>query len=129
VERPDGHSWRPDGWSFIVRTRSGYVRTRAETNGRTIRINRPDARDLFAWFRSSTRPDGINSRSGRGSHRSYTYPWAPHTPPYPTKISLFGILCTISSEFLDLCCFLLSFCTLLSHLRYFPIFFFQFIYF
>jgi hypothetical protein len=126
VERPDGHSWRPDGWSFIVQTGSGYIRTRAATNGRTVRINRPDARALSAWFRGSARPDGINSPSGRGPHRSYIYPWAPHTPPYPTKISLFGILCIISNEFLDLYHLLLSFCTLLSHSRYFPIFFFFF---
>jgi hypothetical protein len=138
--RPDGLPWRRDGWIFVVRTiffwspdrRSivvrmglGYVRTRAATNGRTIRINHPNASDLFAWFRGSARPGGINSPFRRGPHRSYIYPWAPHTPPYPTKISLFGILCITFSEFLALYCFLLSFCTLLSHSRYFPIFFFS----
>jgi hypothetical protein len=38
VKHPDSHSWRPDGWSLVVRTGSGYVQTRAETNGRTVRI-------------------------------------------------------------------------------------------
>jgi hypothetical protein len=47
--------------------------------------------------------------SERGPHRSYMYPWALHTPPYPTKISLFGILCIISSELLDLYFFSLVF--------------------
>jgi hypothetical protein len=31
VKRPDGRSWRPDGWSLVVRTR-------AALNGRTVRI-------------------------------------------------------------------------------------------
>jgi len=39
VEHPDGHSWRPDRWSLVIRTRSGYVQTRAAPNGRTIRID------------------------------------------------------------------------------------------
>jgi hypothetical protein len=38
VERQDGHSWRPDRWSLVVRTGSGYVQTRVATNGRTVRI-------------------------------------------------------------------------------------------
>jgi hypothetical protein len=38
VERPDGYSWRPDGWSLVVQTGSSYVRTRAATNGRMVRI-------------------------------------------------------------------------------------------
>jgi hypothetical protein len=38
VEGPDGYSWRLDGWSLVIRTWSGNVRTRAATNGRTVRI-------------------------------------------------------------------------------------------
>jgi hypothetical protein len=29
---------RPDGWSLVIRTGSGYVLTSAATNGRTVRI-------------------------------------------------------------------------------------------
>jgi len=53
---------------------SGYVQMRAATNGRTVRIYRPDAGDLSAWFRGSARPNSINTPSGRGSHRGYIYP-------------------------------------------------------
>jgi hypothetical protein len=111
---PEDIFWSPDGRSLVVWTGSGYVWTRVTTNDWTVRINHLDARDLSAWFRGSARPDDINSPSGRGPHKSYIYPWVPYTPPYPSKISLFGILCIILNAFLDLYCFLLSFCTLLS---------------
>jgi hypothetical protein len=139
VKRPNGLSWRPDGWIFVVRT-IFFLESRLPE------LSRPDRDQVRPDSRGNQRPDGKDKSSGRarpvhmvprqptsGWHKFTTrtgipqrlyIPWAPHAPPYPTKISLFGILCIIFCEFLALCCFLLSFCTL-RHSRYFPILFFS----
>jgi len=91
VKHPDSHSWRPDGWSLVVRTGLGYVRKRSAINDRTVRITCLDAHDLSSWFRGSARLDGIISQSGRGPHRPYKYLVAAYSL-YPTKKFPFGIL-------------------------------------
>jgi hypothetical protein len=95
VERLDGHFWRPDGWSLVVRTGSGYVRTRAATNSRTALIYRPD-----------------------GDPKGTTTSWSPHILSTPPKSFL------LASCELFLASFWLylpvSFlCAFLSHSRYF----------
>jgi hypothetical protein len=76
VKRPDGLSWCPNGWIFVVRTRSGYVPTRATclhgseaVRVRTALIHRPD-----------------------GDPTEAIYTLVAAYPLYPTKIFLFGIL-------------------------------------
>jgi hypothetical protein len=108
--------WSPDGRSLVVRTR-------AATNGRTVRTNRPDAHDLSAWFRGSARPDGFNSQFGRGPHRGYVYPGR-LLSSLPHQNLTFWLLVSYFLSTFGFISFLLSFCTLLSHSRYFPIFFF-----
>jgi hypothetical protein len=68
---------------FASRRWNLVVRTRAATNGRTVRINRPDTRNLSTWFRGSARPNGINSLSGRGPHRGYIYTPGCHLSTLP----------------------------------------------
>jgi hypothetical protein len=82
---PDDIFWSPDGRSLVVWTVSSYIRMRAATNGQTIRINRPDARDLSTWFRGNARPDGINTPSGRGPRKGYIYPWSLFLLPTPPQ--------------------------------------------
>jgi hypothetical protein len=98
-------------WS--VWTASLYIRTRVDQTARHYsctsesarlrrqdrKVRRPDARDLFACFRGSVRPDGVKKPSGQGPHRLYKSPWPPHFLPTPPKSHLLA-----SNE-----CFLASF--------------------
>jgi hypothetical protein len=117
VERLDGHFWRPDGWSLVVRTGSGYVRTRAATNSRTVRIlvrtraTCPHGSEV-ARVRTALiyRPDG--------DPKGTTTSWSPHILSTPPKSFL------LASCELFLASFWLylpvSFlCAFLSHSRYF----------
>jgi hypothetical protein len=115
--------WSPDGQILVVKTGSGYVRTRATTNGRTVRTNRPDARDLSAWFRGSVRLDNINSPSGRGPHKGYIYPGR-RLSSLPHQNLTFWLLMSYFLSAFGFMSSLLSFCILFSHSKYFPIFFF-----
>jgi len=67
-------------WSLVVRTGSGYVWTRAATNGRTVRINRSDAHDLSAWFRGSAHPDGDPTRAIYTPGSRILHPTPPKSP-------------------------------------------------
>jgi hypothetical protein len=115
--------WSPDGRNLVVRIGSGYVRTRTTTNGRTVRTNRPEAHDLSAWFRGRTRPDDINSPSEQGLHRGYIYPGR-RLSSLPHQNLTFWLLMSYFLSVFGFISSLLSFCTLFSHSRYFPIFFF-----
>jgi hypothetical protein len=115
-------------WTVLLGVRMGMelsrpnrISLRTDTRGTKWLDNqdrRADARDLSAHFWGSTRPDGINTSSRRGPHRLYKRPLVAVSPPYPTKISLFGLLWVISWVILALSYPSLSFCALISHSRY-----------
>jgi hypothetical protein len=118
VERPNGYSCPPNGWSLVVRTGSVYIRTHAAINDRSIRITLPDAHDLSAWFRGSARPDGVNTPSGRGPHRGYIYPWSPPIHSTPPKSHFLASCEGIFASFWD---WLAAFC-LFVHFHTFLVF-------
>jgi hypothetical protein len=55
-------------------SRPDEIRLRPDASGNQRpdgKDTRPDVRDLSACFQCSARPEGINTLSGRGPHRSY----------------------------------------------------------
>jgi hypothetical protein len=82
-----------------------------------VKINLPDARDQFAPFRGSVRPDDINIPFGRGMHRGYIYQIVAHSI-LPNKIS--SLAACESFEFLDFFSLLLvlGLFASLSHSKY-----------
>jgi hypothetical protein len=73
VRHSDGLSWCLDGGSLVGRTVL-FTFGRAWHQRPDGKVTRPDANDLFAYFRGNVRPDGVHDPSGRGPHRLYIYP-------------------------------------------------------
>jgi hypothetical protein len=118
VKRPDGLSWSLDGWSLVVRTGSGYVWTRAEPNGRTIKIDvRMRATSLHGSEAARVQTALIHRPDGDPTDAIYTL---------VRRISLIPhhnlFFCPLVSKFLrafGIISSLLVFLCILSHSRYF----------
>jgi hypothetical protein len=124
VKCPDGHSWRPDGWSLVVRTGSGYVRTGTALNDQMTRMDVRTRVICPLIFEAARVRTALIDRSD-GDPTGPIYSWSPHILYTPPKFSFWHLV----SYFLQAFGFILLLFFVFLHLSHisgiFLVFFFS----